>query len=76
MFDICNVISYEVEEEKYFSPSLSGSVARVQGYKSTWLWGSETDRFDHLLTKSKGRETSGGKTRKEFILASPTQRRQ
>ena len=41
-------------------------VTRAQGCKSTWLWGFPQTRF--TTDKFKGRKTSGGKIRKEFIL--------
>lgn len=46
---------------------------RVQDH---WLWASQTDQVQSLpLTKSKGREMSGGEI-KEFISGTPTPGRQ
>lgn len=43
----------------------------VQGCDSTWLRGARTDQVQLLLTKSIGRETSSGETRRKFISVRP-----
>jgi len=52
-------------------------VIRAQVCKNTCSRSPKQTGFSHLpLTKSKGIETSGGETRKEFILVRTTSRRQ
>ena len=49
------------------------SVARVQRFQSTWIWGPKQTRFSHLpLNKIQIQSASGGGTRKEFISVRPT----
>ena len=48
------------------------AVARVQGYKSAWLYGSQTDQVRPLTTDQKAEKSKGGdETRKEFISVRP-----
>ena len=52
-------------------------VAGPQGCRSTWLQGAKPTRVSHSLpTKPKGRETSDGETRKEFLSVRSTPGRQ
>lgn len=49
----------------------------VQGCKSTWLQGLQTDQdWPLAAAKSKGRDMSGDETRREFISMMPTLERQ
>lgn len=49
-------------------------VARTQDARAPGFGGPQETRLSHsLLTKSRGREMSGGDTRKEFSSLSPTQ---
>lgn len=60
----------------HLSLNLCFGEAGTQGCKSS-VWGPKQTSFSpSVLTKSKGRETSGGKTRKDFISVRPTQGRQ
>lgn len=65
------------QQGNYKTELLKYTVVGVWGCRSARLPGSKQTMFGRsLLTNSKGRETSGGERRKEFISVRPTPRRE